>query len=816
MRIVFLILSGILTMALIVAFNTTMFLPAPLGKLLSPQHGIWQNAEPVDEDFSATLHFPEMEGKATVYFDDRMVPHIFADSDADAFFAQGFIHAKFRLWQMEFQTHAAAGRLTEVLGAKSGTTDLLNVADRYFRRLGMTFAAERSLALSEVDPITKKSTDAYTAGINAYISTLTESSLPLEYKLLGYKPEPWSNLKTALFLKYMSFDLAGGENDFEYTAAKNAFTKTVFDQMYPLAQDTLDPIVPKGTVFEPPLIHPVTPASADSLYFNYKKGDSSLPLEPQKPNPENGSNNWAVAGSKTKSHYPILCNDPHLGLNLPSLWFEMQITTPEYSAYGASFPCSPGVIIGFNDSCAFGFTNAGRDVRDYYKIEFKDDTKEYYRYNNEWVKTSFRYEHFKIKGGTEFIDTVAYTIFGPVIFDDHYSGKSKNKGAYAVRWKAHDPSNDLRTFLDLDKARNYVDYIRAVKNLHTPGQNVVFASKSGDIAMRAQGEFPAKWRRQGDFVMPGTDSSYQWQGMIPVTENPRMFNPVRGFVSSANQFPADSTYPYYLGGGFTPYRGIIINRLLAGMENITPKDMMILQNNNYDLFAELARPIFINAIPEERLSSDEKYYWDMLKSWNLNYETGAKGATVFYVIFDNLEAIVWDDELKGLPNAMMPYESTLIDGIIRDSAYQFLDNINTAARETLTDDLLEAIKKAVPVLKKAEADNRLDWAKFKDTRITHLTRLMELSRTHLNAAGGTHAINSTKTAHGPSWRMVVHLSPETEAYGVYPGGQSGHPGSKYYDTFVDTWAKGDYYPLVMMKNTGPEKAKAKFTMLFEK
>ena len=246
-----------------------------------------------------------MKAKATVYFDERLVPHVFADSDEDAFFVQGYLHAKFRLWQMEFQTHVAAGRLTEILGPKSGNTELLNITDRYFRRLGMTYSAEKSLALSEQDPVTKTATDAYSAGVNAYISSLTESSMPLEYKLLGYKPEPWSNLKTALFLKYMSLDLAGGEDDFEYTAAKKALTKSVFEKMYPIIQDTMDPIVPKGTVFDVPQIHPVKPSSADSLYFTYKHGDSSLPAEPYKPNKENGSNNWAVAGSKTQSHYPI-------------------------------------------------------------------------------------------------------------------------------------------------------------------------------------------------------------------------------------------------------------------------------------------------------------------------------------------------------------------------------------------------------------------------------------------------------------------------------------------------------------------------------
>lgn len=815
MRFIPFLVSLAVTILLIAAFNTTWILPAPLGKLLSPQHGIWQNAEPADADFNATLHFPELTGKVTVYLDDRLVPHIFAENDADGFFVQGYLHAKFRLWQMEFQTHAAGGRLSEVLGDKLGSTDILNVADRYFRRLGMTYAAEKSLTIMEQDTATKLMCDSYTSGINAYIQSLTQSTMPLEYKLLGYNPEPWTNLKTALFLKYMSFDLAGYESDFEYTTARNAFTKAVFEKMYPVAQDSADPIVPRGTVFDKPAFKPVAPVTADSLYLTYKSADTVLPIEPQKPDRENGSNNWAVSGSKTKSHYPILCNDPHLGLNLPSLWFEMQLHTPNFNVYGASFPCGPGVVIGFNDSCAFGFTNAGRDVRDYYSIQFKDKTKQEYLLNGKWVKTDFRIERFKIKNKPDFIDTVAYTFFGPVIFDDKYAGRSKDGKSYAVRWKAHDPSNELRAIYDLDRSKNYLEYVRAARSFHTPGQNIVFAAKNGDIAIRAQGEFPAKWKRQGDFVMPGTDTSYAWQGMIPQSENPRMYNPARGFVSSANQFPADSAYPYYLGGSFPPYRGYIINRKLAQMQNITPEDMMKLQTDNYDVFAEYARPLLLKAVAENDVPADAKKYWDALKAWNLRYDAHETGATIFSVVFDSLKAEIWNDEFAPLQheNYLMPYESTLLEGLLRDSAYQFLDNITTPKKETLHDDVLAALQKALPALKKAEEDGRLEWWAFKDTRIMHLTRLVPFSRLHLEVGGGTHAINSTKPNHGPSWRMVVHLTPQTEAYGVYPGGQSGNPGSKYYDNFINSWVKGEYYPLVVMKEGGNNK-NVKWTMTF--
>ena len=813
MRPVPLILSAVITFALIILLNNTwkiggQQLPA-FGKFLSPQHGLWQNAEPVKMDFTQDLRFPQLAGKVNVYLDDRLVPHVFAEQENDAYFVQGYIHAKFRLWQMEFQTHAAAGRLSELVGEKALSFD------RDKRRLGMQFAAENSLQEAEKDSATKQECDNYTAGVNAYISALTESTLPLEYKLLGYHPEPWTNLKTALFLKYMSLDLAGHEDDFEMTNSKSIFDKPDFDKLYPVIMDSLDPIVPKGSAFPKPGIALKIPASADSLY--YSRTDTAGVIE-YKPNKDNGSNNWAVSGKKTQSGAPILCNDPHLGLNLPSLWFEMQISTPSFNAYGATFPGSPSVVIGFNDSCAFGFTNAMRDVRDYYEIRFKDDSRKEYWFDSAWKQTTFRIEHIAIKGQQEYTDSVAYTIFGPVMYDKSFTGsRTTHNKYYAVRWKPHDPSNELKMFNLLNRAKNYNDYYTAIKYLRAPGQNCVFACKNGDIALWDQGEFPAKWKRQGDFIMPGFDSSYMWQGIIPQEENPHLINPERGFVSSANQLPTDSSYPYYLGGNYPPYRAITINKRLAAMSAITPQDMMTLQTDNYNVFAEMARPLLVNHIDVSKLSEDEMTYFNLLKSWDLRNDVNSKGATVFVVCWAKLGKIVWKDEFEksGLP-LMYPYESTLLNNILKDSTFKFLDNVNTPQVETLSDDVTQAFKEAAIDLKQAESNHHLEWAIYKDTKVQHLARLDALSRTHLLIGGGTNTINATKEQHGPSWRMVVSLTVQTEAYGVYPGGQSGNPGSKYYDSFIDTWVAGKYNVLWMMKASEDKDAKIKWRMSFSK
>ena len=809
MRIIPFIILSLITAILIIILNTSLVLPAPLGKLLSPQHGIWQNAEPVNEDFTANLSFPQLTGKVNVYLDDRLVPHIFAEQENDAYFIQGFLHAKFRLWQMELQTLAAAGRASEVIG------DAALEHDREFRRLGMVYAAENSLKEVEKDTAIKAACDAYSAGVNAYIESLTESQLPIEYKLIGYRPERWSNFKTALFLKYISYDLAGHDNDFEMTNAKSFFSKEDFAKLYPSIPDSSDPVISKGTTYSKPKVQVAIPSTADSLYFS---NTSSIAINEQKPDKDNGSNNWAVSGKKTQSGYPILANDPHLGLNLPSLWYEVQISTPNFNAYGVSFPGAPGVVIGFNDSCAFGFTNGGRDVRDYYEIKFRDESRKEYWFNNEWTKTVFCYETIKIKDKPDFIDTVAYTFFGPVMFDKNFTGnKTPGNKNYAVRWKAHDPSDELKAFYLLDRAKNYTDYQSAIVNLHTPGQNGAFACKNGDIAIRTQGEFPAKWKGQGDFIMPGTDSSYMWQAMIPMDETPFQYNPERNFVSSSNQRPADSTYPYYLGSGYTPYRGIIVNRRLNTMNNITIDDMKRLQTDNYNVFGEMATPVFIKNIKENELSNDEKKYFNILRTWDYRNDVSSIGATIFYLTWEHFEDTVWNDEFEKAPGVIKkPFESTLLEAVLKDSAFKFLDNIHTLQLETLADDVTASFKKAVVELKDAENKGRIEWAKYKDTKVEHLAKLEPFSRFHLPIGGGTHCINATKSNHGPSWRMIVSLTPQTEAYGVYPGGQSGNPGSRFYDNFIDTWVAGKYYTIWVMKQSEESDKRIKWKMNFSK
>jgi len=269
MRLLPFIASAIATTSLVVVLNTQLSIGTTkspkLGYFLSPQHGFWKNAEKVNTNFDASIIADELTGNVDVYLDDRLVPHIYADNDKDAYFVQGYLHAKFRLWQMDFQTRVASGRLSEIAGA-----DKLSI-DRFFRRLGMVYGAEKTEAnINATNPEMKETVDAYTAGVNAYIKQLDPADMPFEFKLMNYAPENWTPAKTYLFLMFMSYDLTGraATADLQLTNTRDFLGYDLFDKLYTNNQDSLDPIIPKGTVYQKPSLVPIKPAMADSAYLH--------------------------------------------------------------------------------------------------------------------------------------------------------------------------------------------------------------------------------------------------------------------------------------------------------------------------------------------------------------------------------------------------------------------------------------------------------------------------------------------------------------------------------------------------------------------
>ena len=796
------ILATIVTIGLIVLLDQSWGSIPPLGRFLSPQHGIWQNAEAVTFDHGGTEQLKGLRGSVEIIFDDRLVPHVFASNDEDLIFAQGYLHARYRLFQMDLQTRAAAGEVSEFAGERAVRFD------RQQRRLGMVFAAEAAVREIERDSVALLLFNAYTRGVNAYIDNLAPEHWPLEYKLLNIQPKSWSNLRTALLLKMMAKMLASDNNqDIAYTNLVGRLLPQELRLLYPEVHDSLVPIVPKGTTFPKPTVVPVRPAAADHARIGHS--DIMSFSEIDQANENTGSNNWVVAGSRTKSGYPILCNDPHLELTLPSIWYEMQLSTPANSVYGATLPGSPFVIIGFNDAVAWGVTNSQRDVRDHYDIRFRDARRNEYWYDGRWEKTRIKVERIAVRAADDVIDTVAYTVFGPVMIDHTFTDSASLAKAVAVRWTAHDPSNEGMTFYRLNHARSYGDYLEAIKTFECPGQNFVFASHSGDIALWQQGKFPARWEGQGMSIMPGNDNTYAWQGYIPQEENPHVVNPERGFIESANQRPTDATYPYFIPGNYITSRAVAIERFLASMQNITTADMMKLQQDVTNVTAEDARPLLLTHVDEQRLDPAAKRYVQMFRMWNLQATPWSLGQTIYDRWWDSLQVALLDDEL-GLTQRRAPWpkEQSILEILLRDTTLSFIDNTNTPQRESLTDIVTLALNRASRSLADNERNKELTWSTWKNVTVYHLLRnaVPALARSGLAVGGDGNMINAVSHSHGPSWRMIVQMSNPVEAYGIYPGGQSGNPGSRFYDNTIDAWARGSYNRLNLMKHSEARKA----------
>jgi penicillin G amidase len=784
------------------------------GQFFSPNTGFWQQAEGKLPNLRRSLSSDKLKDKVEVFYDDRLVPHIIAGNTHDAWFVQGYVTASLRLWQMEFQTHASAGRLSELIGH---TTPQVVDVDREARRFGLPKAARETVELWKKDTAMFALIQAYSDGVNAYISSLSEADYPIEYKLLDYAPEAWSPYKSALLLKYMAKDLTGMDKDFNMTNAYQFFGKNMFDRLYPEYFPEQSPIIQDSFwKFAASVVSPsfkrdtVRPLLSEHFYENpssetFVKGA--------------GSNNWAVAPRKTSGGKAILCNDPHLRLNLPSIWFEIQIQTPEFNVYGASLPGSPGVISGFNEHVAWGITNVSHDVKDWYRIQWKDASRTEYMLDSAWVKATHILDTVHIRGGQMRVDTLIYTHWGPVAY-------SKNGEDIALRWVAHLPSNEPYTFYGLNKAKNFQDYQNAIQHFSCPAQNMVFADVNGDIAMTVQGKLPVRKLGQGKFIQDGSKTAGAWTEFIPQAHLPQEYNPAKGFVGSANQHSTNPTYPYYYYGYFEEYRGRYLNQKLARMSNISIDSMKNLQNDNYSVRGRDMLPLLLKHL--RRTDLTEKDHFELLaqvEKWDYVYAPNSVAATIFEAWMNQLYLYVYDELLKynidkGYDNFNKldyPEEWALMGLLKRDTLNPVLDYQPTSNKiEKAADVVTEAFKRTYEELSKDKniSKDLADWKTTKASRVAHIARIDPFSFFNIPIGGHGSALNAMTATHGPSWKMVVELG--GKAFGIYPGGQSGNVGSAFYASMLDTWAKGEYYELLFAKDKQTLESKSVFGQTFSK
>ncbi|MCX6038210.1 MAG: penicillin acylase family protein, partial [Chloroflexi bacterium] len=486
-----------------------------------------------------------LEGPVDVYRDNMGIPHIYAASLHDLFMAQGYVHAQDRFWQMDFWRHIGSGRLSEMFGDSQVETDT------FLRTLGWRQVAEQELAT--YDPESVAILEAYAEGVNAYLADHQGTAISLEYGILkiltpGYKPEPWTPVNTLTWAKAMAWDLRGNvDEEIERAILLKTLTPEQVAQLFPSYPADHPVIIPgMGRAATIPSAGRSLP---DLDWASVQTRFSALDALLGPSGAGIGSNSWAVSGSLTATGMPLLANDPHLGIQMPSIWYQIGLHCRPVSAAcpcevaGFSFAGVPGVVIGHNQNIAWGFTNTGPDVMDLFIEKINPDNPNQYENNGQWVDMTLRTETITVGGGEPIPLTVRSTRHGPIISDTggDWTDFSQQAGielpenyAISLRWTALEPSTIFQAIWGFNKAANWDDFRQAASKFTTPAQNLLYADVQGNIGYQMPGNIPIRKNGDGTLPVPGWTDEYEWTGYIPFDKLPYVFNPSKGYIVTAN------------------------------------------------------------------------------------------------------------------------------------------------------------------------------------------------------------------------------------------------------------------------------------------
>lgn len=749
---------------------------------------------------SGELHIPGLRGSVEVLRDKWDVAHIYAQNVEDLFFAQGYIHAQERLFQMDFQRRLVAGRLSEILG------EVALPLDRWMRTLTLYRRAEKEAAAYSGEH--RPQFDAYVAGVNAFIAS---GILPMEMRLLRYHPEKWSFADLLAWAKMMAWDLSV---NWDTEIIRAHLIKKVGPE--------------KAALLEPPYLDhwPIIISKQEELYSPGKtaldRAESARRFTGPKAADGLGSNNWVLNGDRTASGKPILANDMHLAMGVPSLWYENHLVAEDFDASGLSFAGIPGIMQGHNQWVAWGFTNGFSDVQDLYIEHLRkgDDGKYQYEYQGQWLEADVLDEIIRVKDSEPVTETVIVTRHGPII--NLLAPDFNNEEPLALCWTALRENAPISTLFKMNSARSCDEFREALRDWTAPTQNAVYADIQGNVGYTLAGTVPIRTKGDGRLPVPGWEGEYEWSGYIPFEELPHMFNPQKGYIATANNKVVSDDYPYYLGLDVG-----MGNRCQRIEEMIEQKDKHSIEDIGriqLDQVSIAARTISL--VLGELVTENEalKPILSRFSKWDGCLNSTSPEAALYevfiHILINRLLKPYLGDltELyagKGLTpviktsNMLGDHSRKWLLSILQDPSSAWWTSQEGISRE---DHLTAALLESVEYLKSTCGPRIEDWQWGRIHQITFSHNLGSvkpldklLNRGPYPMGGDVDTIwmghagmyrLTSGTFVGPQFRFIGDLDNWDNCRGVLTPGQSGHLASRHYDDGIKPWLAGQYHPML--------------------
>lgn len=758
---------------------------------------------------NGTLNVAGLNASVEILRDEWGVPHLYAENEDDLFFAQGYVHAQDRLWQMEMNRRVGYGRLAELFGEVAFNTD------RLLRTLGFARAAINDLA--SVDAGGLHIMEMYARGVNAYLASARRGKrLPPEFTLLGFSPARWQPLDSVVWAKVMAWNLSA---NWDMELLRAAFTGK-------LGAARAAQLEPEDVPENPTIIPPAVFRNVATTMLEQLQEAETFPTIRM----GGASNNWVVDGNKTFTGMPLLANDPHLAAQVPGIWYENHLVAPTFEVTGVSFPGVPWVVIGHNRDLAWGCTNAFPDVQDLYIEKANPANPRQFEFRGEWETATLVREEIRVKGRRRpHVEEVVVTRHGPIV-NRVVPVAQPDTPPLALRWTGYEPSRITRAVDGVNRARSWADFCEALRYWTVPSQNFVYADRQGNIGYYQPGLIPIRSKGMGLVPTPGWTGEYEWSGWIPHEGLPHTFNPPEHLIVSANNQVVGDDYPYHLALDHSNgYRAARIAALLCEKEDLSPDDFAHIQQDFYCAPAQKLTVHLRNLKPRDPF---ERRALDELRSWDHNLTADSVAGGVYKTIeYFALRRIFGDklgDDLvdyyigKGIHPFLSPislyYDKSLVtlERILRDAQSPWYRDVQTGYERSREEILALALGDAVAALREHYGDDASRWAwgnlhrvEFKHPLGARKPLGLLFNRPALPVGGDQNTVWQgayvpqfpiKQLGFVPSWRQIIDLGDWDNSRAIHLPGQSGHPASKHYADMIGPWSRGEYHPLLWSRD----------------